>query len=253
MPDFEGRLVSRWRKLKIKMTKLSFILRSAAVGTLATISCFAQPIDLALNGDAQIGATTINFGNYPLGTVFTPSPGYGRFVVSQPAEGVFLAAGVTAGETGMIQSLSATGNPPGSTQTVDPTTASPFLKFDVGGSNLEVFITELLSGSTAGPFSLMDTANGAVASFNMDGFTYNTTSGVREDITGTFAATFNGSTVADLLSEEAAGTEIKTPFTGTFSATPIPPAVVTPEPASLLLLGSGLLGFGLLSRRKATK
>ncbi len=233
------------------MKTLSFILRSAAVGTLATVSCFAQPIDLGINGDAQVGPTFINFGNYPMGSVFTPSPGYGDFVVSQPTDGVFSAAGVVAGEGGMIQSLNALMTPPGSVMAPDPTTAAPFLTFNTTGSNLEVFLTQLLPGSTTGPFSLVDTTNGAVASFNIDGFTYNTTTQTREDITGTFAATFNGTSVAELLAEESGGTNIKTPFTGTFSATPIPPNSVVPEPGSLLLLGSGLLGFGLLSRRKA--
>jgi hypothetical protein len=233
------------------MKTLSFILRSAAVGTLATLSCFAQPIDLGINGDAQVGPTFINFGNYPQGTVFTPAPGYGDIIVSQPANGIFAAAGVTAGEAGLIQSLNALMTTPGSTLTPNPATDPAFLKFSAGGSNLEVFLTELLPGSTTGPFSLTDTANGAVASFNIDGFTFNTTTQSREDITGTFAATFNGTTVAELLSEEAGGTNIMTPFTGTFSATPIPPNNVVPEPGSLLLLGSGLLGFGLLSRRKA--
>jgi hypothetical protein len=234
--------------LKIKMKTLSFILRSAAVGTLATIACFALPIDLGINGDAQVGPTFINFGNYPLGTIYTPAPGYGNIVVSQPTQGIFATEGVVAGETGMIQSLNAVVTMPGSTLTPDPATAAPFLKFNGGGSNLQVFLTQLLPGSTTGPFSLFDSTNGAVASFNIDGFTYDTTTHSRQDLTGTFSATFNGTSVATLLTEEATGTNIATPFTGTFSATPIN---AVPEPGSLLLLGSGLLCFGLLSRRKA--
>ncbi len=118
------------------------------------------------------------------------------------------------------------------------------MTFDTGGSNLKVYLTELLPGTSAGPFSLLDSTNGAVAYFDIDGFVYNSTDQSRVDITGTFAATFNGLTVADLLGMEAAGQNVKTPFTGTFSIT------TAPEPSLLLLMGAGLLGMELVSRRK---
>lgn len=221
------------------MMNLKSFSGTVALGIFATVSCFGSTIDLGINGDADVGTTFINFGNYPTGTVYTPAPGYGNFVVSQPPTGIFLSAGVSAGEAGMIQSLDATVTPPGTTLTPNPVTALPFLTFDTGGSNLKVFLTELLPGTT-GPFSLIDTPGGAVASFGIDGFVYNTTDKSEESLTGVFSATFVGTTVAELLTEEAAGTNVKTPFSGTFSAT------VVPEPASLLLLAGGLVGFVLL-------
>jgi hypothetical protein len=219
------------------------LLATTLLGVFAATPTFAASLNLGIVGDATVGPTFINFGNYPLGTVYTPAPGYGIMEVGQPPTGLFATAGVTAGEFGQIQSLDATSTLPGSTLTPDPTTAAAFMTFDTGGSNLKIFLTELLPG-TVGPFSLLDSPNGAVASFDINGFVYDTTDKSRTDITGTFAATFNGMTVADLLSEEAGGKDIATPFTATFSLT------TTPEPGSLLLLGAGLLGMGLVSRRK---
>ena len=220
------------------------LFKGLAFLTLTTVPCLASSIDLGINGDAQVGPTFLNFGNYPFGTVYTPAPGYGVIVVSQPPLGVFLSGGVTAGETGTIQSLNALTTQPGDMLTPDPTTASPFLTFDTGGYNLKVFLTELVPGLSAGPFTLVDTANGAVASFNMEGFVYNTTNHDSEAITGTFAATFNGMTIAELIAA-GNGPGVETPFSGTFSLT------ATPEPASEALLGIVLLAVGVCLKRKS--
>jgi hypothetical protein len=222
------------------------VLMSIAVSVIATIPGFASTIDLGVNGDADVGSTFLNFGNYPLGTIYTPAPGYGIIIVSQPPLGLFLSAGVTAGESGKIQSLNAVSTPPGVTLTPDPASALPFMTFDTGGSNLKLFLTELVPGNAAGPFSLTDSASGAVASFNIDGFIYNTTDNSREDITGTFSATFNGTTVSELIAA-GNGPGVQTPFSGTLSV------IDVPEPASLSFWGVVLIGTALFSRRRLEK
>jgi hypothetical protein len=200
---------------------------------------------LGINGDAQVGSNYIDFGQYPNGAPYTPAPGYGTFEVSLVNAGVFSTAGVTTGEFGMIQSLSGSGPSMG---TGPVTLPSAFMTFNTGGSNLQLWATNIPPGDV-GPFTLTDTPDGAVASFDVDGYIWDTNKNSKVDtFTGTFSATFDGQTVADLFTN----LPIDTPFSATFTATVIP-TTTTPEPASMLLMGAGLLGVGLISRRKARR
>ena len=216
----------------------SFLL-SLAIAACVALPSSASTIQLGINGDAQVGSNYIDFGQYPNGAPYTPAPGYGTFEVSLVNAGVFSSAGVTTGEFGTIQSLN---EPPGPV-----TLPSAFMTFDTGGSNLQLWATNIPPGDV-GPFTLTDTADGAVASFDVDGYVWDTNTGSKVDtFTGTFSATFDGQTVADLFTN----LPIDTPFSATFTATVVP--TTTPEPASMLLMGAGLLGVGLVSRRKARK
>ena len=213
-------------------------LASFALAALVALPSSAATIQLGINGDAQVGSNYIDFGQYPNGAPYTPAPGYGTFEVSLVNAGVFSSAGVTTGEFGMIQSLN---EPPGSV-----TLPSAFMTFDTGGSNLQLWATNIPAGAV-GPFVLTDTPDGAVASFDVDGYIWDTNTHSKIDtFTGTFSATFDGQTVASLFTN----LPINTPFSATFTATVIP---TVPEPASMLLMGAGLLGVGLVSRRKARK
>jgi hypothetical protein len=203
----------------------------------------ASTIQLGINGDAQVGSNYIDFGQYPNGAPYTPAPGYGTFEVSLVNPGVFSSAGVTTGEFGQIQSLD---EPPGPVSIKFMTFGTPSTG-GTGGSNLQLWATNIPPGAV-GPFTLTDTPDGAVASFDVDGYVWNTTTNSKVDtFTGTFSATFDGQTVADLFTN----LPIDTPFSATFTATVVPTTI--PEPASMLLMGVGLLGVGLVSRRRARK
>jgi hypothetical protein len=110
-----------------------------------------------------------------------------------------------------------------------------------GGTNLDLYLTELQQGTFApgSPFFFTQTNNGINASFNVLGYVLNTSTNTKTSFAGTFEATFTGLTLADL----EAGPTI-TGFSGTFDLT------LVPEPASLLLIGAGLLGFGLVARHR---
>jgi hypothetical protein len=219
--------------MKVKMYVLLAVL-TVAIGFAP--SSFGSTIQLGINGDAQFGSNYVDFGNYPTGTLYTPAPGYGTFEVSFLGSGIFQSNGVTTGETGAIQSLN------GGTGSV--TLPGAFMTFSTGGSNLQFWATNIPAG-TVGPFVFTNTPDGAVASFDVQGYVLNTTTLSQTDFTATFSATFDGETTAQLLG----GLPVNTPFSATFTATTDSPGPA-PEPSSVLLTSTGILCLGFTWAKK---
>ncbi|HEY2052061.1 MAG TPA: PEPxxWA-CTERM sorting domain-containing protein [Caulobacteraceae bacterium] len=221
----------------MKYTTLAGLAGALCLGLVPVVAS-ATSLQLGINGDAQVGAKTINFGQYPNGAPYAPPPGYGNFQVSLVNSGVFATNGVTTGEFGMIQSINEGPGP--------ITLPTAFVKFDTGGSNLQLWATDIAPGNH-GAFTLVDTPFGSVGAIDVKGYVLDTTTSKRlGDFTMTASATFAGESVAQLL---ASPLPIDTPFSATFTF------AMVPEPATwaMMLVGVGAIGFGLRSTRRTQR
>lgn len=236
------------------------LLIMVAIITLIPLSVFADPItgELAFTGDVTATITSLNF---TCGTGQTCSSGQGSFIIDGTASnGSFAGLGDQAGK---IMNINNSTTPPGQTVSV-----ANFLMLPGGVS---FTLTELdlgtgggcppSSGSTCTPTSPLlvnpsnpsgktattfeDTSSGAVAEFSVNAEAISST-GQITDYTGTFSATFNGMTTAQVLADLSSAGSISTPYSATF--TPVSSTTV-PEPGTAsLFVVAGLLvlaGFGV--------
>lgn len=224
--------------------KIRAVIPALVVGSLAAIPSFATPVTgtASFNGTVTVSPLAINFGS--------------TFNVSSPNTGTF--TGLTGGTLKTLTGPPLTG----------PTFVSSFATFNVAAGTVFFNLTNVNPGigtnaacsgnvigalctPTGSPFTLIQlTPDSVQIGLTLSGLAYlNETSGISgsggifttQDVDGT-----SGGTVSGILAQVVAG-GFTSSYSANFAATGAP---TVPEPASLLLMGIGLLGAGIIARKK---
>lgn len=219
------------------------------------MSGYAAMITGTLNttGSAQVTADTIDF--LPL------AGGAGNFNIPADDEGTGDFVGLSVGEVdGSIRDLMLPGDPVGvAFSKLDFMTfvAFPGLSFEltfiapgVSGPCGPVVVIGGTCTPPGSPFNMQNTASGSTASFSVAG-------NVTDDIgptsvfTGTFTTQFDNQTYQDVLTLFGDQGFVTASYSAQFTVRPSGSVPDVPEPASLLLFGAGILGIGLVRRRRS--
>ena len=245
------------------------LIGGLASGALLALSApaMASPISgvLQLAGVFTVTASQLNFCAAPA-TSCPAAPG--NWTAPGTGTGDLGVPYSTDPNGGTIQNLNNVNAPVG---TLLPGNGLQFLNFAPSGAlpvpDIRFWMTELFPGvggtanCGAGPAAGQEcTPNGSAVTFlNVTGSSSSATlsaSGLAQRISTNefdnlqivFTAQFN-TPFQSVLSQFAANGAVTATYSGTFTATPS----VVPEPMTSLLLGSGLLAFGLVLRRRSSK
>lgn len=259
----------------MKLNRLLFLAGAALLPNLL----LASPVSgtLGISGSATIATTSIGFDCLGVPPVPTPCPdGSSNAVITGSSNGSFAPY---IGNFGAVKSLNFFAEPIN-----QPFLLSNFLKFNLvdialdltfinegdynpsgcsatppaAGQQCTPIIPQLVAPTNPNGLSPLDflnlSANNSSVSFSVKGTARRISTGETSAVTGGFTETFispsnttDGSFQTTLTAFNTAG-NFTADYTATFIATPA--TVPTPEPASMALVGIGLSGLALMTRRR---
>ncbi len=236
-------------KLRLATFAGMAMLMSSAAGAAPLIGSFTT----AGLGDVRVGANFIDWGQ--AGGIFGPTNGDLLFV---SGTGSFSVLALT---NGTIKDLNMAADPVGTTilennfiTAVAQPTWNFALTFIQPGSGTAAGCTTVVGAVctpfAASPFTIVNLAGGGSSVALALSGTVSDGVGPATNFVGTFTTQFANLNAAEIIALLGTQGFVQSSHSAEFTVTAGPEVI--PEPASLLLLGTGVLGAGFLRRRRPT-